>query len=319
MESNIQNTYLDNAFVLIIGDIMLDEYIIGTHNRQSPEADIPVILSQKKDYRLGGAGNVAVNLRTLGISTGIVSVVGSDTPSSIIQSLIKEKGIDSYLIEDDDRPTTVKQRIVNQHYEQYLRIDTETTDDLTISQETEVILKVKRLISSQKISAIVIQDYNKGVLTDYVVKQLQEIAKEYSIPTFVDPKKSRFNLLSNCTYFKPNLRELSLAINEDVPSDPTSISQAIETLNLHCENIFVTLGEKGIYYENLKTRIRGIVEGKPLEKADVSGAGDTVIASLVWSYLSGSPIKKMATIANESGAAVCSKKGVSSVGLEDLK
>ncbi len=318
MESNHQNENLDQQYVLIVGDIMLDEYVIGTHSRQSPEADVPIILSQQVDYRLGGAGNVAVNLKSLGLSTGIISVVGTDVQASVIHSLLGENAIDAHLISDESRPTTVKQRIVNQDFEQYLRIDTETTDQITLSQETEVILKIKNLLSLQRIAAIIIQDYNKGVLTDYVIKHIQELTLHHNIPTFVDPKQRQFKLLSKCSFFKPNLKELSLASKVEIVPEIKSIKQAIETLDLDCENIFVTLGNKGIYYEELSTDNHGIVKGKPVDNADVSGAGDTVIASLVWGYLSGFSIEKMAKKANDSGAAVCRKLGVSPIFLKEL-
>ena len=307
------------AYILIVGDIMLDEYIIGAHTRQSPEADVPVILSQEIDYRLGGAGNVAANLNSLGISTGIISVIGSDEKGYILKSLTKQNDIEAHFIEDNQRPTTVKQRIVNEKFEQYLRIDTEVTSDLTVSQETQIIIQVQEQIASKKVSGIVLQDYNKGVLTDYVIKHVQEISKENKIPLFVDPKFDRFRLLSDCTVFKPNIKELSEACGYKVKVDAVAIKKGIENLSLKADKIFVTLGAKGMYYLDNESNTEGLAVGQSLSNADVSGAGDSVLAALIWAYIAGNSVKQMAEKANKAGAVVCSKSGVSKVNISELE
>jgi len=298
---------------------MLDEYIIGTHTRQSPEADVPVILSQEIDHRLGGAGNVAANLNSLGISTGIISVIGNDEKGIIVKSLAKQNDIEAYFIEDDQRPTTVKQRIVNEKFEQYIRVDTEVTSDLTVSQETQIIIQVQEQITSTVVSGIVIQDYNKGVLTDYVIKHIQEIAQQKNIPLFVDPKFDRFQLLSDCTVFKPNLKELSEASGCEVEVDKVAIKKSIESLSLKANKIFVTLGAKGMYYLDNESNIEGLIDGQSLSNADVSGAGDSVIAALIWAYIAGYSVEEMAYKANKAGAVVCSKSGVSKINISEME
>lgn len=295
---------------------MLDEYIIGQHHRNSPEAvDVPVITAKNREARLGGAANVALNINTLGLKPILISVVGNDKHGLEVKSLLTEAEIHSHLITDNDRPTTVKQRIVDQSFRQYLRIDTESTEDLDSRILVQIENQIKETLLHSDIAALVIQDYNKGVITENLIKQIQQLSIKNNIPLFVDPKDKNFNLLSeSCAVFKPNIKELSKEIGYEVSPDSASIREALAKLDtLGAEKIFITLGDKGIFYSDRSLTNHGIIKGIAVEKADVSGAGDTVLATLIWSFLQGANLPTMATQANHAAAQVCKVKGVSAM------
>ena len=298
---------------------MLDEYIIGEHKRNSPEADVPVILSTKRETRLGGAANVAMNMKPLGLNPILLSAIADDDAGKAIIKLCQEADIDMAFINTVSRATTIKQRIVDKDYKQYLRVDHESTEPLPISEETALILTLKQVISKKTIAGLVIQDYNKGVLTPYVIKNIKDLCEQNAIPIFVDPKHDNFLLLADCTLFKPNLKELSTIAGKNLAADPDALIAVLKELNLPSEYVFVTLADKGILGHAAKENKSHYVEGIPLVSADVSGAGDTVLAVLVWAYLMDLGLPKMAELANKAGAAVCQKSGVSVVSATDLQ
>jgi len=299
---------------------MLDEYLIGTSTRNSPEADVPVVLKKEIELRLGGAANVALNLKNLEINPYLVSVVGDDEAGKKMKSLLDETKISSELIVDNTRPTTIKQRIIDESYKQFLRIDTESTDDLNVITETEIRDRLAELIKNKNIDGIVLQDYNKGVITEFIIKVVHDLALQNELPIFVDPKHKNFKLLaSRCTLFKPNIKELKHHLDAQIEMDSVMILSALSKIDeLDADMVFVTLGEKGIFYHHKLTGSHGIIPGIKVDKADVSGAGDSVLSALIWAYYNNGIALDMAKIANMAGAKVCKLQGVSSIHLHEL-
>lgn len=298
---------------------MLDRYHIGNHTRQSPEADVPLIEQTLIDDRLGGAGNVARNLLSLGLNPILVAVIGEDQEGKILKQLCERTLHQFKLITTPDRPTTLKSRIVDKEFRQYLRLDREVTQEISTPIVEQIIDFINSVVASQSIEAIVVQDYNKGLCTPEVINYIQRLGKEKSIPIVVDPKKSHFKLLSDCTIFKPNLKELSQAAGYNILPDEASISLAIKELDLRNPHYtVVTMAEKGIYYKDSITQKTGIIQGQIISHPDVSGAGDTVLSTLVKTLIDGLSIAKMAEIANQAGAAVCKKKGIDVVKMSEL-
>ena len=299
--------------ILVIGDVMIDAYVRGTVNRISPEAPVPIVSLQKDEDRLGGAANVAINLVSMGATAIICSVIGNDKSGEKMVTLLAENSISSEgLIFSADRQTTVKTRVIgnNQHL---LRIDSEQTDDITASEENELVLKVKEILN-QQVDAIIFDDYNKGVLTERVIQQIIEFANSKNIPTTVDPKNKNFFAYKNVTLFKPNLKELKEGVGMKFTfSEKEQFENAVSKLESKLNNkvSFVTLSEHGVFIKDDKEQhyipahIRNI--------ADVSGAGDTVISLATLCLTAGLPIRQIAEIANLAGGLVCEKSGVVSI------
>ena len=300
---------------------MLDSYDIGLHKGHSPEAAVPLIEKIRTENRLGGAGNVGLNLKNLDLNPIIVSVVGDDVAGKKLKHLCDENGMQSELIVEADRPTTIKKRIVDKNFHQFLRIDTESRADITMVTETQISTVVAQLISESNIAGLVIQDYNKGVCTEFVIKAIQDIGRQSDIPIFVDPKHKNFSLLASyCTIFKPNIKELSSIAHRDIAADAASINAALEAHGLDSpELVFVTLGAEGVFFRKKENPPQiDIVKGLEIKDADVSGAGDTVLAVLIWGYLKKFNIHQLTNLANKAGASVCGKPGVSSILLSDV-
>ena len=298
---------------------MLDRYHIGRHTRQSPEADVPLIEQLSIDDRLGGAGNVACNLKSLELNPILLSVIGDDAEGRVIEDLCKEKFETYHLITLKDRPSTLKSRIVDQDFKQYLRLDREVTADIDPQDQEIIAHKISKVISQHTFDAIVIQDYNKGMLTSRIISLIQKTSRDMGISLIVDPKKKYFSLLSNCTVFKPNLKELSQAAGYRIAPNVDDITLTIKELGLDkAQVIMVTMAEHGIFYLDQKTGKKGIVPGHKIEEPDVSGAGDTVLSTLVKTLIDGIPIERMAEIANLAGAIVCKKRGIEVVNQNEL-
>jgi len=299
--------------ILVIGDVMIDAYLRGNVNRVSPEAPVPIVSLQKEEDRLGGAANVAINLVSMGASAIICSVIGKDTSGDKMVELLEEYSISSEgLVFSSDRQTTVKTRVIgnNQHL---LRIDSEQTNDINSIEENELISKVEEILKTN-IDAIIFEDYNKGVLTEKVIREIIELANSKNIVTAVDPKSKNFFAYKNVTLFKPNLKELKEGVGMNFSfSDIEKFENAVNQLETKLGNSisFVTLSEHGVFIKDavyqyyIPAHIRNI--------ADVSGAGDTVISLATLCLTAGLPIKEIAGIANLAGGLVCEKSGVVSI------
>ena len=305
--------------VLVVGDVMTDAYINGQVNRMSPEAPVPVVDLQTQDQRIGGAGNVALNLIALGAKALLASVIGQDAAGQELQQMLTSAGIQTdALIVSTERKTTIKTRVLS-NGKQMLRIDTEDQHDLS-STETQTLQQAILQLFDQGIDGLLLEDYNKGILTTELIEWLISEANARQIPIAVDPKKKNFFAYKGCTLFKPNLKELKegLQIEFNYQKDPTALRHAIEQLQnqLKSRYTFVTLSEHGVQlfdgqnHHQQPAHIRNI--------ADVSGAGDTVIATTCLCLICGASPSLIASLANLAGGLVCESPGVVSINKENL-
>jgi rfaE bifunctional protein kinase chain/domain len=297
--------------VLIIGDAMVDAYIWGSANRMSPEAPVPVVTVQKKETRLGGAANVALNVQAMGATPILCSVIGDDMYGREFLELMEKQNLSTQAIfKSQKRVTTVKTRVIgnNRHL---LRVDEEMESEVAKPETQQMIDKVTFLIKHNSVDVIVFEDYDKGVITpDLILKVVIEASKK-KIPIAVDPKKKNFQFYKNITLFKPNLKELKEGIKAEINIVEKGIlSKVADELRTRqgMENILITLSEKGMFIATKK--VKHIVPAHIRNVADVSGAGDTVIgvASLGLA-LKLDPIL-MVELANIAGGLVCEKVGV---------
>ena len=297
--------------VLIIGDVMIDSYIWGKVERISPEAPVPVVRVTKKENRLGGAANVALNIQSLGASPYICAVIGDDLDGETFLSLLKQQRLsDEGLIKIKSRPTTVKTRIIA-HNQQIARVDAETERNLSSSNTLLVLNKVKQIITDHRINAIIFEDYDKGLITEDLINETVKLAKEMGIITVVDPKKKNFHAYKGVQLFKPNLKELKEGLKIEVdPSNMEQVEQAVERLKnqLGAKTVMLTLSENGVYVSSESGNKH--IPAHKRDIADVSGAGDTVIATAALCMAAGLNEFKTAEIANLAGGLVCEHVGV---------
>ena len=294
----------------VVGDIMLDTYWWGSVDRISPEAPVPIVSLQRKETRVGGAANVALNLRALGAPTTLFAVVGMDAEAKELNALLKAEGINTqYIHSSASRVTTNKVRIMGRN-QQMMRLDHENTHDINEAESKALLDNFYAYVEKEQPALIILEDYNKGVLTPAIIKAIITYCNQKGIPTAVDPKQKNFLAYKNCTLFKPNLKEVKEGLKIEVPTiDLAHMQQVHQALQgaLHHSISFITLSEHGVFYaqENkqqlIPTHIRNI--------ADVSGAGDTVIAlaSLVYAY--SKDMALAAEIANIAGGLVCELVG----------
>jgi D-glycero-beta-D-manno-heptose-7-phosphate kinase len=294
----------------VIGDLMLDTYWWGKVDRISPEAPVPVVAVTKREQRIGGAGNVALNVQALGAKVHAISVLGNDADGDQLAGLLNSNNINTnYIVKSDDRITTNKIRIIsrNQHM---MRLDAEITNMLSAPEEESLIASFEVYLEKEKPHIVILEDYNKGVLTPAVIEKVIALCKANDILTAVDPKRKNFFAYRDADIFKPNLHEAKEGLNiisEEVnDSLLTNIHQQLfEKLNHKIS--FITLSEKGVFFRTAKegavipTHIRSI--------ADVSGAGDTVIAVASVVYAATKDVRLMAEMSNIAGGLVCEEVG----------
>lgn len=311
--------------ILVIGDVMIDSYLWGKVDRISPEAPVPVVSLHKRENRLGGAANVALNIRNLGGIPVLCTFTGKDEKGELLQTLLKEKGLDSTgVLASGHRMTTVKFRIIGNNT-QMLRVDEETEHPLQ-ERETELLAKkIGGIIRNGQADAIVFEDYDKGIIHPTLISQVMEIASHHGIPVAVDPKRKNFLAYRGVTLFKPNLKELHEGLKLDrLPANEDEIRQAVQILQkkIQAETVLATLGNRGIYYRSRKGgrgSHEGFVPGHVRDISDVSGAGDTVISLAVLGLAAGLPADLMAELCNLGGGIVCEQVGVVPVRLPTLK
>ena len=303
----------------VIGDIMLDTYWWGHVERISPEAPVPVVSLDKREHRIGGAGNVALNLASLGARVATFSVIGKEEEGKLLEGLLKEQAIDTrYLLKSDTRITTMKARVISRN-QQMMRLDSETTADLSGEEEDQLIAQVGHYLDEEKPQVILFEDYNKGVLTPRVIREVTALCRERQVVTAVDPKRKNFFAYEGVTIFKPNLKEVKEGLNlllEDIhlPALQDIHVQLAERLR-HTIS-FITLSEKGVFYQAPEGS--AIIPSHLRHIADVSGAGDTVIAVASLVYAATKDIRLMAEIANIAGGLVCEEVGTMAVNRERL-
>lgn len=307
--------------VLVVGDVMVDFYLFGEVNRISPEAPVPVVEILKKEARPGGAANVALNISELGGNPILLSMIGRDTTATTLLNLLKKNEVKTtHILQHKGRVTALKTRIFDED-KQVVRFDEEEVEDLESAQENLLLKELKKIFAAHKIDVIILQDYNKGVLTKYVIKQILLLATKNEIPVAVDPKERNFFDYQAIDLFKPNLRELSEAIGYRInPRSIESLRSGAEELRRknRFKNLMVTLGANGIFCFT-KTGDSFIVPAKTIKAADVSGAGDTVISIAAMAYAQKYNLKEIAAFANKGAAAVCKKIGVAPVTPKDMK
>lgn len=299
----------NNLKALVIGDLMVDSYLFGKVERISPEAPVPVVQLDKRDFRLGGAANVALNLRALGAQVAIASVVGQDEMGDKLGALLRAEGIETEgLIGSAERRTTVKHRVIGNNH-QMLRVDEEDLHNLSTKEEDALVSWMENDL--KEVDVIIFEDYDKGVLGENLIARIIQLAKAKGIPTVVDPKKKNFLAYKEATLFKPNLKEIREGLNlNSTLSTNDEVKSAIQELYgiLKSEQIMVTLSERGVMitnqqeWEHLPAHLRNI--------SDVSGAGDTVVSVAALCLALGLPIRDIAFLANLAGGLVCEKVGV---------
>ena len=298
---------------------MIDSYLWGKVNRISPEAPVPIVAVTKKERRLGGAANVALNIQALGANPILCSVIGVDYEGQAFLDLLKTQKLSQKgILKCRDRITTVKTRVIGNNA-QLLRVDEEVEDEIEPSETQQLLTLISYIINHDKIDVIIFEDYNKGLITTKLVSKVVELAKSKNIPTCVDPKKKNFNTYKGVSLFKPNLKELREGIKMDVSGDNINeLQRAVSSFRVKqkAETILVTLAEKGVITnsrtikEHITAHIRSI--------ADVSGAGDTVISVAALCRALECNDIVTAALANLSGGLVCEQIGVVPVNKEQL-
>jgi rfaE bifunctional protein kinase chain/domain len=315
---------LFNAFrkikVGVIGDVMLDTYMWGKVERISPEAPVPIVAVERRENRLGGASNVALNLASLGAQTTLLSVTGDDADGKILSSLLHEKGIEGkYLIGSSSRVTTNKTRIISRN-QQMFRLDTEVIRDLDETETRKLMKSIESFIQEEKPDVMLFEDYDKGVLTDEVISRTIALCIDRGILTAVDPKRKSFFSYKGVDIFKPNLKEVRDALHltsEEVSRRSMAIIHEQLQTQLHHLISLITLSEKGVYYQTgmesavIPSHVRNI--------ADVSGAGDTVIAVASLVYAVTRDARLMAEVANLAGGLVCEEVGTAAINPDRLQ
>ena len=300
---------------------MLDVYMKGKVERISPEAPVPIVSVTETFSRLGGAANVAQNLKGLGAKPILCSIIGNDDKSNELLSLMSEQNMTtSGIVKSDERITTRKVRIISNNA-QMLRVDTENTFDLTEKEHSLLMTEIKNIINNEKIDGIILQDYNKGVLTENIIKEVVAIANEKNIPVGVDPKKKNFLSYKNVTLFKPNLKELREGLGITVKDESIDdITNAIDLLHkeLNCKYIMTTLSERGVLIKDYDTNTCHHIPAHLRKIADVSGAGDTVLSVAMLCLVCKQEAYNIAALSNLAGGLVCEELGAVSINKERL-
>lgn len=294
--------------IAVVGDVMIDRYVWGNVNRISPEAPVPVVEVESESTRLGGAANVANNITSLGAKTFLVGVVGNDISGKEFRSILDQQNTSSEgIVSDASRPTTVKTRVIA-HQQHVVRIDSEEKKDIDASIQEKIFSVLEKNIGS--IDGIIIEDYNKGVVVKDLIRRIIELANKHKKIITIDPKFNNFFEYRNVTVFKPNKKETEEALGKKLKIGADVLSAGKILLEkLNAENILLTRSEKGmsLFEKNgdithIPTNARNV--------ADVSGAGDTVIATLTAMLASGASIKEAAALANYAGGIVCGEVGI---------
>jgi len=305
--------------ILVIGDVILDAYYKGDVSRISPEAPVPVLDIKSKDYRLGGAANVGLNVNKLGAKSILCSVIGDDDAGMTIKKLLEEEGLDTRgIVTSRSRQTSKKTRMVS-GFSQLLRFDEEITSTLSKADETELLEKVNALVDEYKPDAIIFEDYDKGSITNTLIQEVISKAKSLGIKVTVDPKKRNFFSYHGASLFKPNMKELREGLNlPHLRSNDVDLMKAYTQLQekMPVEAAFFTLSADGVFITNGNENHHIPALNRTI--ADVSGAGDTVISAATCALAVGMDLKDIATISNLAGGWVCQFPGVVSITQNDL-
>jgi len=304
--------------VLIIGDLMIDSYTWGKVSRISPEAPVPVVNVIRRESRLGGAGNVVLNIASLGANAVICSVIGDDSSGRELQKIMLDSNLSiDGLIVEAGRMTTVKERIIAGS-QQVVRVDSETENSISLLSQQALLDHIKDSMSD--VDVIIFEDYDKGVLNEDLIQTVISLAKENNIPTVVDPKRKNFFAYQGATLFKPNLNELRDGLGlMPMDFDAEHLAETVRTFkeSQGFKGVFVTLSERGVYidFENDQKLIPAHIR----QISDVSGAGDTVISIAACVLALGGSTEQIAALANLGGGLVCESLGVVPINVADLQ
>jgi D-beta-D-heptose 7-phosphate kinase/D-beta-D-heptose 1-phosphate adenosyltransferase len=294
--------------VLVLGDAMLDEFLWGKVARISPEAPVPVVEVTGQSFHLGGAANVAGNLRALGGAAVLAGVVGDDGAADRLREALDRAGVAAHLVVDGGRPTTLKTRIVA-HSQQVVRADRERADDISEAIEDALVHRLRGEIEGCR--ALVVSDYEKGVVTPRLLQKVLALARRRTVPVFVDPKLRHFALYKRVSVVTPNQGEAERATGSEVASQAGVEAAGRRILSLlGCGAVLVTRGEHGM---SLVERDRRPVHIPTAARAvfDVTGAGDTVIATMALAVAAGARLAEAAVLANQAAGVVVGKVGTS--------
>lgn len=304
-----------NFKILVVGDIMLDHYIYGDCNRISPEAPVPVVEVKSESYTLGGAGNVVKNLNAFKCEVDIVCVVGDDENANIVTNILeKENALINSVVIDEDRCTTIKTRVLAANH-QLIRLDLENKNPVSTYIEQKIIDSIS--LNIERYNVVLLSDYNKGMLTERVLSAIFKMCREKSIITIVDPKGVDFSKYKGVNIIKPNKKEAS-ASTDILITDNETLQMACQKIKemTDCDDVIITMSEDGIalYLENALE----IIPTKAIDVIDVTGAGDTVLASLGFAIALGKTLQQACDFANHAAAVVVSKVGSATVTLEEI-
>lgn len=306
----ISNLFIDKK-ILVIGDLMLDRYYYGKTDRMSPEAPVPVVNIDRIVNSLGGAANVGLNLSTLGVKTTVCGYIGEDEEGEILKEKLENNDISTNIIfADSSRPTTVKSRIISKDH-QIVRMDREVSDDFSEKLNNTIIESFSTYVS--KFDAIIMQDYNKGLLNSFTIPKLVDMAKSADVPVYVDPKHKNFDLYNGVRLFKPNISEFRKFLPEMAQFEKDSFSFLRQ---IKSAILMITKGADGasLFYNNEHFSI----PTKAQNVHDVSGAGDTVISVFCLSDICGASPKESAYLSNFAAGRVCEEVGVVPISLSML-
>jgi len=306
---------LRDRYVLVLGDVMLDEFVWGDVTRISPEAPVPVVDVRRESMHLGGAANVLANLVALGARGAVVGVVGNDAAGRKLQTGLRDLGVqDQYLLVDESRPSTTKTRIIA-HSQLVVRADRESRSPVAGKLEEQLISCLKDAL--KQADAFVVSDYDKGVVTPGILREILPVAYEQA-PVLVDPKLRNFNSYRPATLITPNhLEALRMSDTEDHSDDGSHHAAKVIREKLGCDAVLITRGDRGMML------LEGdgqpvFVETAAREVYDVTGAGDTVIATLAAALATGATMLEAATLANHAAGIVVGKVGTATASAEEL-
>jgi rfaE bifunctional protein kinase chain/domain len=299
---------------LVVGDLMLDRYVTGSVERISPEAPVPVVRVESESSAVGGAANVAHNVIALGAECAVVGLAGKDAGGVLLERELEELGIDTGgLVTTDDRPTTVKTRVMARRH-QVARFDHEQDDDVTPALADALVRAIRK--GAEQADVLVIEDYNKGTLVPAVVAAVLDAARQRSLPVVVDPKRRRFFGFGGATLFKPNARELADALGEPIRPEDSAWMEDVRA-RVGADHLLLTLGERGMALRSADgeyVRVPAVARSV----YDVSGAGDTVTAVLALMLGAGASVVEAAILANHAAALEVAKAGVATVSPDEI-
>lgn len=318
MKFNISGQKLQNIFrksknkrIAIIGDVMLDKYVYGSVSRISPEAPVQVVDVTSAEYKLGGAANVANNIKTLDAEPVLIGLIGDDLDGDIFLETMKKQNLPYHgIIQDENRPTTSKTRVIA-HSQHILRIDSEVKQNIIGRVANELIKFFKDNLDD--FEAVILQDYNKGVLTKEIIAKIISLCNSANKKIYVDPKFDNFFEYKNVTVFKPNRKEVQDALGVRIDGDDSALDVGKKLLDsMKCEWLVITRGEKGmmLFDREKQDLVVHIIPTKAIKVADVSGAGDTVISTLAVSIAGGADMREAIILANHAAGLVCEEVGI---------